>query len=542
MITEYHRPKSLDEALALLAREEASTYPLAGGTKISQPSSQAFEVVDLQALGLDTIKVSGKTLELGATLTLQGLLDYAQSGEAGKLGLQPALIKAIKHEATYNLRQAATLAGTLVAANGRSPFTTAALALDIRLTLQPGDESISLGDLLPLRQERLHGRLITKISFPLNAQAMVGTAVQEGMLSQRINPLKVARAIGKSFGTIKAHIGEDLKALYDTQLLLNQLPGHLYGGDLAEYLGIPWAVVSVIPLARTRYRPIIGLPTSLSWLPGYNRLTYWLGEQLAWQMFRSSINHWRAETLGLPPRSFFGAIGDIYRDSVPIIHGFSPLVVAPPPDWGEHIHTTGWWYPDDPDWQPPAGLLRFLDDGPPPVFLGFGSMPVHHPARITALLLEALRLCGARAILHAGWAGLGAQPPDDAFVRGNLPSNIFPITYAPYAWLFERMAAIVHHGGSGTSGFSFRSGVPSIIVPFGFDQYYWGRRAAQLGVGPNPLPFKKLSAERLAAAIRQAITDHQMRQRAAELGKKLRAETGIQDAADVIQSILQRES
>lgn len=107
----------------------------------------------------------------------------------------------------------------------------------------------------------------------------------------------------------------------------------------------------------------------------------------------------------------------------------------------------------------------------------------------------------------------------------------------PYDWLFPRMAAIVHHGGSGTAGFAFRSGVPSIIVPLGFDQFYWGQRAAELGVGPNPIPFRELSAERLANAIRKAVSGHKIMQQASNLGDKLRNEDGIGRAVAIIEGL-----
>ncbi len=174
----------------------------------------------------------------------------------------------------------------------------------------------------------------------------------------------------------------------------------------------------------------------------------------------------------------------IHRKGVPFLCGFSEHVVPRPPDWGGNVHVTGWWYPEEPRWQPPADLQRFIEQGSPPVFIGFGSMPVRDPARTTALIVEAVRQSGRRAVLHAGWAGLGGR------LGSGVPPEIFPIDYAPYGWLFPRMAAVVHHGGSGTSGMGFRSGVPSIIVPFGFDQFYWGRRAFELGVGPQPLPFR----------------------------------------------------
>jgi CO/xanthine dehydrogenase FAD-binding subunit len=162
MIVEYHRPKSIDAALALLARPEPHTIPLAGGTVVSQPSPDRVAVVDLQDLGLNHIETRSNNLVLGAAAALQAL--------AGVENLPPALLKAIQHEATYNLRQAASIAGTLIASDGRSPLTTALLALDTQLLLLPGDVTISLGDLLPLRSQLLRGRLVAQVSLSLNAR------------------------------------------------------------------------------------------------------------------------------------------------------------------------------------------------------------------------------------------------------------------------------------------------------------------------------------------------------------------------------------
>lgn len=159
MIVQYYRPQTVEDALDLLAREEVTSAPLAGGTVLNQPSPERIEAIDLQALGLDQVIKRGNWLELGATLTLQQLL--------GIDSLQPALKQVVQLEATYNLRQMATVAGTLVSAGGKSPFATACLAADVSLTIMPGEEQISYGDLLPLRAERLKGRLITRISWPL---------------------------------------------------------------------------------------------------------------------------------------------------------------------------------------------------------------------------------------------------------------------------------------------------------------------------------------------------------------------------------------
>jgi len=165
MIIDYRRPSTLEEALLLLSTKEIKTVPLGGGTALNRPSTERFVAVDLQALGLNVFEKRGSILTLGATVTLQSLLD---SGE-----IPPALQDAIRQEAGYNLRQAATVAGTLVAADGRSPFTTVLLALDTTLEIQSvsaGTERLSLGDFLPLRGERMAGRLITSLLLPLNAR------------------------------------------------------------------------------------------------------------------------------------------------------------------------------------------------------------------------------------------------------------------------------------------------------------------------------------------------------------------------------------
>jgi len=162
MICEYHRPKNINEALSLLAREKIVTVPLAGGTVINRPSTEQIAVVDLQELGMDQFDRRGNTLILGAMLTLQSL--------SGIEDLSAAFLQAICHEATYNLRQVATVAGTLVAADGRSTFTTAMSALDAELTLLPGNEHVRLGDILPVRKERLHRRLITQVTLPVNVR------------------------------------------------------------------------------------------------------------------------------------------------------------------------------------------------------------------------------------------------------------------------------------------------------------------------------------------------------------------------------------
>ncbi len=200
MTLEYHRPQSIQDALDLLARDEPHTIPLAGGILVNQAATHKAAVVDLQDLALDAYQVRGNFLDLGATLTLQALLEHVK---AGKFSLEGDFLKAIEREASYNLRQAATLAGTLVAASGRSPLATVMLALDAVLTVLPGEELLGLGDLLPLRTERLRKCLISKITIPSNVQL----AYESVARSPADRPIVCAAAARWSSGRTRVTLG-----------------------------------------------------------------------------------------------------------------------------------------------------------------------------------------------------------------------------------------------------------------------------------------------------------------------------------------------
>ena len=314
--------------------------------------------------------------------------------------------------------------------------------------------------------------------------------------------------------------------LGETDLIINQLPGGLYGFDLVEKYNLPMMLASVIPLARTNTMPLMGFPALP--LPGYNRMTYSFGERVLWQMFRSVINEWRTQTLKLSPLPLKGYFGQLGTKKIPILNRFSEHVVPRPADWNEHIHITGYWFPEEKQWEPPKDLLDFLDAGNSPVFIGFGSLPVKNPRRTTEIILEALKQSGQSGILHSGWGGLG----DISF-----PKNVFKIEYAPYNWLFPRMSVIFHHGGSGTTSNALRSGIPSCVIPFVFDQFYWGRRTAQLGVGLQPIPIRKLTLGKLQQAIEIGSKDTHIRHDAIELGNKIRAENGVRSAVKILETL-----
>lgn len=360
-----------------------------------------------------------------------------------------------------------------------------------------------------------------------DSQAILNAGGGRALTESGQNIIRAWWAAMQSFGVLAESIAHDLSspALGETEIIINQLPVGLYGYDLAEKMGVPMMMAAVMPINRTGHFPMLAFPSLFAHLPGYNVISYRILEQLVWQWFRPAINRWRKETLGLPKQSFGGYFGEAGTSRIPILNGFSTHVVPRPPDWGEDVHVTGYWFPEEENWQPPADLRTFIEAGSPPVFIGFGSMSVSDPEGTTAVILEALKQSGLRGILHAGWAGIG---------NDDLPDYVFKIDYAPYGWLFPQMAAVVNHGGSGTAAFGLRAGVPSVIVPFLFDQFYWGRRIFTLGVGPKPIPFRKLSVARLAEALTLATTDTLMRERALELGKKIRTEDGIKETVAII--------
>ncbi len=350
-------------------------------------------------------------------------------------------------------------------------------------------------------------------SFPGDAE----TAIKEAGASMH-NMVLASRNLSRGFAQ---DYGRLAGLMEGAAALLNQLPGGVFGYELSAVFEVPMALVAVIPLARTGAFPLVGMPLLPGSPAGYNRLTYRVGEQLAWQLMRPIVNRWRVAELGQPPAGFWGPMHAIYSRPVPILNGFSPQVIPRPHDWGEHVKVTGYWFPDDPAWRPPETLVRFIESGKPPVFIGFGSMPVEDPPRTLTMIAEALDLCGRKAVVGTGWGLTERFTP---------PENVYPLRYAPYDWLFPRMAAVIHHGGSGTTGFALAAGVPTLAVPFVFDQFFWGKRIAALGVGPPPIPFRKLSSAGLAAAIDRLVADSGMLGRAQQLGGRIREEAGLDRA------------
>ena len=252
-----------------------------------------------------------------------------------------------------------------------------------------------------------------------------------------------------------------------------------------------------------------------------------------WMAGKSPIRQFWQQQFGRPPQDFGCPYGRQTSAAMPTVVSCSNYVFPRPDDWPKHVHNTGYWFLDDAAaWQPRDELLAFLDGGAPPVYVGFGSVgDPTQAAQTTHLVIDALQRAGQRGVLAAGWSGL-------AQVDG-IPDSVFVLDSAPHSWLFPRMAAVVHHGGAGTTAAGLRAGVPNIVVPHSNDQFAWGRRVHELGVGPQPIPRKKLTAQELADAIASALTPS-VRDAAQGLGGMIRSERGAETAARIIDGCLRQ--
>jgi len=292
------------------------------------------------------------------------------------------------------------------------------------------------------------------------------------------------------------------------------------GYHVAERLGIPSFWAPLQPLSRTRSMSCDGVELP-AWLPfqgQFNELSFFIVEQVFWQPFREQINKWR-QAHGMAPMPWLGPYRQMADKHQPILYGFSPSVVPKPPDWGSWVHVNGYWFLDRlPDWQPPARLVDFITSGPPPIAIGFGSMKGHDSEPLLDIIKQTLSHTGQRAVLLTGWSGIRDLDGSD---------DIYAIEEVPHDWLFPLTSVTVHHGGAGTTAAGLRAGIPSIIVPYFADQGSWGQRVVKLGVGPNPVPRKLLTAENLAAAIEIATQDTAMRARAAVMARRIQSEDGV---------------
>jgi sterol 3beta-glucosyltransferase len=310
-------------------------------------------------------------------------------------------------------------------------------------------------------------------------------------------------------------------ACQDAECIMYSIFGSA-GYHIAEALGIPCICTPLQPITRTHAFPFMGGFRTGN-IRSLNYVTYLMSEQLFWQPVRKMTNVWRVRTLKIPPLSFWGPFDAVYEHKQPHLYGISPSVLPKPDDWPDNHHITGYWFLDgSKSWQPSPDLQKFLASGPDPIYIGFGSMVARDPEEMIDVVVKALQMTEKRGIVAAGWSTLAFSQRDDIYVTDSVPHD----------WLFPKVAAVIHHGGAGTTAAGLRAGIPSVILPFFADQPFWGKRVAELGVGPRPIMQKNLTARHLADAIMQATTNKHMITRAAELGRQIRSENGVSRAVE----------
>jgi len=272
---------------------------------------------------------------------------------------------------------------------------------------------------------------------------------------------------------------------------------------IAEKLGIPLHMMFTFPYTPTAYfpHPLANIKSTNVEASYGNFMSYPLVEMMMWQGLGDLINRFRTHILHLEEVSTLWAPGQLYRMKVPYTYMWSPGLIPKPEDWGPEIDVSGFVFLDlASSFTPPADLEKFLDNGEPPVYIGFGSIVVDDPDEFTNLIFDAVKIAGCRALVSKGWGGFGSN--------ADCPENVFMIDNCPHDWLFPRCAAVVHHGGAGTTAIGLKCAIPTMIVPFFGDQPFWGSMVSKAKAGAHEcIPYKKLDSERLAEGIKQCLTE-----------------------------------
>ncbi|CAL5028849.1 unnamed protein product [Urochloa decumbens] len=291
--------------------------------------------------------------------------------------------------------------------------------------------------------------------------------------------------------------------------------GHIH---VAEGLKVPIHIFFTMP-----WTPTSEFPHPLSRVKqsaGY-RLSYQIVDSMIWLGIRDMINEFRKKKLKLRPVTYLSGTQGSGND---IPHGYiwSPHLVPKPKDWGPKIDVVGFCFLDlASNYVPPESLVKWLEAGEKPIYIGFGSLPVQEPQKMTEIIVKALEMTGQRGIINKGWGGLGtlAEPKDFVYLLDNCPHD----------WLFLQCKAVVHHGGAGTTAAGLKAACPTTIVPFFGDQAFWGDRVHARGVGPPPIPVDQFGLQKLVDAIK-FMMEPEVKDKAVELAKAMESEDGVAGA------------
>jgi UDP:flavonoid glycosyltransferase YjiC (YdhE family) len=294
----------------------------------------------------------------------------------------------------------------------------------------------------------------------------------------------------------------------------------IIGRLIAQARDVPHAIASPIPTDGSRH---FASPVFPQWPlgPVYNRATNFLGEQLLEHGAARVWDTWRREARRIAPAALKRPVREI------ALVAASPLVVPRPPDWPATTHITGFWFlPTETPGAVPDEVRAFVNAGPPPICLGFGSMAEEFPEELHTTVLNALARLKARAVVVGGSGGALAG-------LGN-GDNVCEAAFVDYDWLFRNAAVVVHQGGAGTAAACLAGGVPQVILPYCLDHHFWEWRMREIGVAPRGIVRHRLSPSRLSDALRRTLEDSTFRRRASELAPKICAEDGLERAVEIL--------
>ncbi|RLD04982.1 MAG: hypothetical protein DRI65_09705 [Chloroflexota bacterium] len=364
---------------------------------------------------------------------------------------------------------------------------------------------------------------IEYISFPGDPQQMVQDLVDRAGRSW----WRMVRSMASFVLPLGLEVSQIArKACQDADLIVHSFLLTNTGFEIARERDIPDISAQTFPVfTSTSEFPAPAAPDlPLGGL--YCRLTHTIVTQTFWQGSRIIYSLLRKKHQELPPLTDW-PFNPRNHWQTPILYAFSPQVVPKPADWRKDVQITGYWFSDhDNPWKPDDRLIEFLEKGSAPIAVVFGSTSTRKLDGIHHKALEALRITNQRGII-VGQKPEGLDSPNVYWQEG----------YIPYDWLFKHSAAVIHHGGAGTTGKALKAGIPSIILPFTSDQPFWGRQVYKMGAGPKPIPPKRLEAGKLANAINAAFHDQEMRERIEEIGQGIQKEAGITQAVKIIEEI-----
>lgn len=371
-----------------------------------------------------------------------------------------------------------------------------------------------------------HGLGFKPLSNDIFELADGGVMEQMGSLFSAVKTIyrlnKIAKPINKQLIVDTIQAGLDI----EPNLMVFH-PKALGAVSIAEKLQIPAVMATLQPMyVATGDFPPAGLP---DWGHWWNRMSYKLID-LGYNQYLAELNELRHTLLQLPKLT--KRSGPFYRSSqepMPVLHAFSRYLVTRPDDWPNHAMICGNWSltAETDKYKPSQDLIEFLEDGEPPVYIGFGSMKGSNPQQKMVTIIESVTRANLRAVIATGWGGLKAD---------EVPDNILVIDGAPHSWLLPRVSAVVHHGGAGTTIAGLKAGKPTLICPFFGDQPFWGAMVARRKLGPKPIKQKKLSVATLTPALVELTTNTEYQLNAAELAKQLESDKGVDNAVEWLES------